>query len=389
MRLLTVTHFYEAHGGGIERVAGHLCRSFEAQGHQAVWAASAFDVPPDDTRILSVPLDCVDPLERVTGLPMPLPGWRASKQLSEEMEKSDGVIIHDALYATSIMALIAARKAGKPVVLIQHIAQIPFSNPILKALLAVLNFTVAQPILASADHVVFISDTTRRAFARVRFKSEPSLLFNGVNHEMFNPARAFDPNATRKKWALPTDKRLILFIGRFVEKKGLKIIKALAASKPEFHFALAGKGPIDPNGWRLPNVTVISGAEGRALADLYRAADLLLLPSVGEGYPLVVQEAMACGLPIVCGAETAAADPGAAAYLHGVYISLRDVSGSASRCSEAIDKLAKAPFDGNAMAAYARRAYDWDRTASAIVALFTRPPPAKADNFIENSFNGS
>jgi starch synthase len=34
MRLLTVTHFYEAHGGGIERVAGRLNREFAALGHE-------------------------------------------------------------------------------------------------------------------------------------------------------------------------------------------------------------------------------------------------------------------------------------------------------------------------------------------------------------------
>jgi len=41
---------------------------------------------------------------------------------------------------------------------------------------------------------------------------------------------------------------------------------------------------------------------------LYQACDALILPSVGEGFPLVIQEALACGLAVICASETVAAD---------------------------------------------------------------------------------
>ena len=47
MKILTVTHFYETHRGGIEIVAGRLNRELHALGLDTVWAASAKDSPPE------------------------------------------------------------------------------------------------------------------------------------------------------------------------------------------------------------------------------------------------------------------------------------------------------------------------------------------------------
>ena len=124
MRILTVTHFFESHGGGIERVAGHLCRNLAALGHDCVWAASSSDPAPADYGVEPLPLACVNPTERLTGLPMPVPGPSALAALAREISRADVVVVHDALYCTSIAAKLIAKMKGKPVILIQHIAEI-------------------------------------------------------------------------------------------------------------------------------------------------------------------------------------------------------------------------------------------------------------------------
>lgn len=358
MRLLTVTHFFSAHGGGIERVAGQLCRRMAEKGAVSIWAASDCDELPSSP-IQFVPLRCVDLLERLTGLPMPLPLPSAVGALRDAVRSCDAVIIHDALYASSVIAMITAKFEGKRTILVQHIASIPFASRIMRLLMKGAIAAVVRPMLRAADEVVFISDTVRQELAEPESRPSHHLLFNGVDQNLFN-------------WAPPDAQgagRPLLFVGRYVEKKGLAVLRALATQRPDLQIRMAGAGPIAPRDWGLGNVTDLGMLSPQQLASEYRNAAMLVLPSVGEGYPLVIQEAMACGLPVICGKPTDHADPEAAAWLHGVEVDLADPVTSARSCSDAIDAVSAASPDRAALAAFAAERYDWDRMTDAILRL--------------------
>lgn len=366
MKLLTVTHFYESHGGGVERVAAQLNRAFVKDGHVAIWAASDRD-PPPEAPVNAAPLRCADPLEKLTGLPMPIPGPGAALRLARAVRASDAVIIHDSLYLTSILAAILAAANRKPWLLIQHISGVAFPSRALRLTMRLANILATRAMLRAAHRLVFISDVVRRDLLGDPPWRAYRLLFNGVDATVFHPPALADRVLARASlFGLPTTGALALFVGRFVEKKGLSVLRTLARRRPDLNFALIGSGPIRPESWGLANVRVLGPRSQAEIAELYGAADFLLLPSVGEGYPLVIQEAMACGLPVICGEASARADPGAAQWLRGVNIDLADCEGSATRCSEAIDQLLRDPPDADAMAAYAARAYDWDQMAATI-----------------------
>jgi glycosyltransferase involved in cell wall biosynthesis len=372
VRLLTVTHFYEAHGGGIEHVAAQLCRQFVSDGHHASWAASDADDPP--TAIIEpIPLRCVNPTERLTGLPMPIPGPASVLKLARAIRNSDGIVIHDALYVTSILAMMLARLSGKPAILFQHIGCIPFRSAPMRMLMRVANQIVTRPMMAIADHVVFISEAVRNQLSGSNPTSHHHLIYNGVDGAIFHRSGAFDRRAILRSHGLPDNKMIALFVGRFVEKKGLAIIEVIARQRPDLHLVLAGGGPIRPQDWRLPNVHCLGRQTQASLSDLYRASDMLLLPSVGEGYPLVIQEALACGLPVICGLDSARADPEATGWLQGVEIDLINPETSARRCGAAIDSLSRANTDRAAMAAFAARSYSWSRMANAVVDYARQP----------------
>lgn len=368
MRILIVSAFFEGHGGGIEIVAGTMARALARLGHECRWAAAAFDTPPADPLIEAVALQSADPLERWTGLPMPLPSRAARRRLEQEVSGADAVIVHDALYVSSLLAARYASKHRKPWILVQHIGVIPYTNPVLRLAMATANRLIARPLLAAAPQAVFISDAVRGTFAGPRWKSAPSLLLNGVDHQLFRFPAAADRRRARQRFSMSDDRRELLFVGRFVEKKGLSTLRELASANPDWRISLVGSGPIDPAAWNLTNVRLLGRMTREHLAELYRAADALVLPSVGEGFPLVVQEAMACGLPVFCGLDSAAADPGAGSMLNALKVEPADPTSTARRFEAAIEACNVGPDER--LSAYARKTYDSDRNARWLVKRF-------------------
>jgi starch synthase len=365
MRILHVSAFFESHTGGIEIVAGALARAVAQLGHDSQWAAANFDSPPAESTVEPVALDSFDPLERWTGLPMPLPRRAGRKALERAIVEADAVVIHDALYASSQLASRLAERHRKPWLVIQHIGAIPYRSKFLRWVMSGANRYATRPLLERAPQAVFISEQVRQHFTGIRFRSPPKLLFNGVDRDTFRPPQTGESTRLRQQLGLDPDRRQLLFVGRFVEKKGLEALRLMAPAVPDCDFLMVGNGPVDPAAWALPNVIVLGRKERRELAELYRAADALILPSFGEGFPLVIQEAMASGLPVFCGLDSADADPGAAGFLHGVVVNPSDPGATAARFVKAI---ASTPTDrSEAIARYARATYDWSTNARWIV----------------------
>lgn len=363
MRITLVTHYFPAHRGGIELVAAELARRLAARhGAEISWHASDCDEPPSIPGVKAVPARSCNAIERRTGVPYPIwsPGalWRVCKAA----RAGDAVHLHDCLYLPNLVTYAAARLAGRPVLVTQHVGMIPYRNPVLRALLTMAYGILGRIVLGGASQVVFVSDSVRRYFISfVRFKAPPLLLANGVDNSVFHPLGEERRMALRLRLGVGRDTPLLLFVGRFVEKKGLPALRRLAELLPEARWMFAGWGPLDPEGWALPNVAVFHDHSGPRLAQLYQAADLLVLPSVGEGFPLVVQEAMACGTPALVGSETADGCPEAADLLPA-----EDTSGQGAtarwegRIRELTTAAGRHGFR-SAVAAYAAANWSWER----------------------------
>jgi glycosyltransferase involved in cell wall biosynthesis len=383
MQILMVSAYFDSHRGGIEIVVGQLAREFRRAGQSVAWLASDATAAPTEPSVCDrpVPIRAFNATERALGIPFPIPGLAAICTIRREVARAEIVLLHDTLYPANIAAFLFARWARKPVVVTQHIAAVPYRSSLLRGLMRLMTRWVTRPILAGASQVIFISEITARAFGDVKFRNPPRLIFNGVDTNMFRPVTDdAEKIAARRHFGLPLDRPVALFVGRFVEKKGLNILRQAAQMERDTVWAFAGWGALDPKTWGLPNVHVFSGLNEATLAPLYRASDAFVLPSIGEGFPLVLQEALASGLPAICSAQTACADDRAAPLLHAIAIDDRNVDKTAAQLVQAV--LAAVNDNTPEQAAHRFRQcsdwYSWPRTAKLHLVLINEVACASA-----------
>jgi glycosyltransferase involved in cell wall biosynthesis len=137
--------------------------------------------------------------------------------------------------------------------------------------------------------------------------SRIKVIHDGVDRTLFAPG---DKGLERATLNLPTDSRLLLYIGNLVPVKAIDVLLRACAEPVlkdvTFQLIIVGQGS------QRPYLEQLAGQLGVAnrvrfagplpQADLprwYRAADVFVLPSHSEGVPNVLLEASACGTPWV------------------------------------------------------------------------------------------
>ncbi|HEY4185139.1 MAG TPA: glycosyltransferase family 4 protein [Polyangia bacterium] len=137
-------------------------------------------------------------------------------------------------------------------------------------------------------------------------------------------------DADRQRGALGLPRQFFLFVGRFIPEKNLpRLIEAfsMVAGQPAmagWDLVMVGSGPLEETVRRQAaplgdRVRFCGFQQLDRLPAYYGLASALVLPSVSESWGLAVNEAMACGLPIIlsrqCGCATDLAFPGVNAVI--------------------------------------------------------------------------
>jgi len=209
-------------------------------------------------------------------------------------------------YPEGCVAALLARAFGVPFTVTLRGSELVFDGYRFRRL-------AIRSVLARASAVIAVSDELRDyAIARGASAERTRTIPNGIDPDVFYPR---DRVAMRQRHGLPLEKKLLLSAGELIEAKGHHLVvaalRSVVARGHDAELLIAGAtargGPqFEP---KLREIARQTGLDGRVrflgwvgretMAELLSAADLFCLASYTEGWPNVVNEALACGTPVV------------------------------------------------------------------------------------------
>ncbi len=162
-------------------------------------------------------------------------------------------------------------------------------------------------LYTDCDKIIAVSNSTKSDI--INFYKIPNnkikVIFNGINQKRYNIE-------SRKVKSSENSIRNLLYVGRLVPRKNLEtLIKAIYILKKDIsdiRLLICGKGDTKyelyleslVNRYGLKNnIEFLGFVSDKKLTKIYSESDLFILPSLVEGFGMVLTEAMGYGLPII------------------------------------------------------------------------------------------
>ena len=241
------------------------------------------------------------------------------------LEGYDAVVAHS--FCGGLFALMAHEKFGIPYYVTWHGSDVhthPWRVPVI--------LEDTRAVMESARCNFFVSKALKTASDKITLKASKEVLYNGVSEDFvkFSPAvRA----AARERYGLAPEDKVVAFVGNLHAVKNVLSLPAIFAEVAKRYdaslkFWIVGDGklrtqlesvfslsfrPNDhslsfrPNDHSLsfrPNevsgeISFFGNQPSPAMPDIMNCIDVLVLPSLNEGLPLVCAEALSCGASVV------------------------------------------------------------------------------------------
>ncbi|HEY8957174.1 glycosyltransferase family 4 protein [Chitinophaga sp.] len=226
--------------------------------------------------------------------------WKKVKKLMED-QQIDIVHVHGTRANTNV--LWAARQLRLPVVYTIHGWSFHDGlHPLAKRL----RIAAEKFITRKTQVNICVSESNRQTGIKALKGFSGIVVRNGINLQKFNPDAQYPD--LRAEYGIPEDKLLVCFIARMTyQKDPVGMIRGFAAAlqqAPQLHLLMIGDGEL------MDAATAAATAAGiekqvtfagfrQDVPAVLHAADIYCLPSLWEGFPIGVLEAMAMGKAVI------------------------------------------------------------------------------------------
>ncbi len=317
MKILHVAHFFYPclSAGGVVNASYQIARmqardnsvkviSSDACKERLKFEESRYDVDIDGIKV-DYFKNISNRFKIATMLDTPLGAiFRIKKQIRD----FDVVHVHEHRQTLSIIACYFARRYGIPYVVQAHGSVLPFFQK--EGLKNIFDKVFGFKILHGASKVFALTEVEKEQYLKMGVEEDRiEIVPLGINIEEYSDLP--EEGIFREKFNISKDDKLIIFIGRVHEIKGLDLLidafKELADSESDVKLAIVGPddGYMDALNLRiaecdLSDKVIVTGPlykseKQEALVD----CDLFVMPSKYESFTTSGLEAMACGKPLV------------------------------------------------------------------------------------------
>lgn len=277
-------------------------KMFQEQGWET-WVCSRNDYDNPKECVIPYCNHYVDiPFERNPLKPGNVKAYKMLRKIIEK-EQFDLIYCHTPVGAMlARLAGITARKKGTKVIYMAHGFHFYNGAPLLNWMLY---YPVEKFLSRFTDGLITINqEDYRRA---QKFHAGKTVLIPGVGIDL-DKFQKKEPTRQeiRNKLGIPEGKIILMSVGELTKRKNhMVVVEALAWLKEyDILYVICGDGPLKA---RLRAKAEELGVRERLkllgfrkdIAELHKAADIFVFPSLQEGLPVAVMEAMASGLPIV------------------------------------------------------------------------------------------
>lgn len=226
-----------------------------------------------------------------------------------KMKSFDVIHIHNEHSFVSFMTCLYNIVLKKPIVLTCH-GQLKFGSSFKDLFEKLYSNTIGRFIFNSATKIIALSEDDKNYIAGFGINDDKILILpNAIDVDYLEKCVSNSEiyNELRSKFV---DKKLVLYVGRIIPRKGIeyliKSIGIVAKKNKNVLFVLIGDGEYKKTAEQLceetgvsDHVLFLSGLSDESLFSYYKLSDIFILPSLSEGLPTTILEAMYFNTPVI------------------------------------------------------------------------------------------
>lgn len=227
-------------------------------------------------------------------------------------------------------------------------------------------------VLNTADHIITVSQSNRACIQKLDVSTPVTVIPNGFRSDLFHSHNTLE---CRKVLKLPQDKKIILTVGNLELVKGqmhlVEAVQRVIKERKDILCVIVGAGKLRPTLERqirslgLEEYVMLAGGKSHDEIPLWmNACNFFVLPSLNEGNPTVMFEALGCGKPFV-GTKVGGVPEIITSDDYGLLVEPGDAEDLAEKILVALDR----EWDRGAILKYAER-FTWERVVEEIVGVY-------------------